>query len=111
MVAFVNVLFVPVISLWLYEKQENRPLQPTLELLFRYCVFAALNIPAARVFVVLAALAHVTIVVDSGYYTIAALISAVLLPYAYIILTKIHVEIEVSRHDKAGKSKNGETEG
>ena len=109
MVAFVNVLFVPALSLWLYEKQNGRVLQPSLELLLRYCAFAAFNLPAARVLTVAAAVvANVHITVDSAYYTVAALIAAAVLPYLYTLLKKIHVEIEVSRRENAKGDKHRE---
>lgn len=91
MVTFINLFFVPVVSLYLLYNKSGKPLKASLELLAQYCIAAACNVPAAKVFIFLAKkIADVHISIDSGYYTLAALTSAVLLAWLF---RNVHMEI------------------
>lgn len=80
-VGIINLFFVPVFLLHLHYRKKGRPLKAGLELLFHYTIAAALLIPLAKAFTVLAGrvFPHRTIPVDSGSYTLAALAAACLL--------------------------------
>ena len=81
-IRLINLFFVPMLPVYLYYKSSKQPLAPNLELLFRYAVTAALLIPLAKAIAFLPGrlIAGTTIPLDSGYYTLAALIAAWLLP-------------------------------
>ncbi len=79
--SFINLFMVPVVALVLFAKRENRELNPTLETLLRYCIIVAGNIPITRVITFLVRiLTNMDIEADSGYYTVAALLAAVIMP-------------------------------
>lgn len=91
MVTFINLFMTPVVTLSLLYNKSGKPVKANLELLFQYCIAAACNVPAAKVFIFLAKIiAGVYISIDSGFYTLAALVSAVLLAW---IFRNIHIEI------------------
>jgi len=80
LVVFVNLFFVPVLSLYLLYRKKQKTLRLNLDLLFQYCIITACNIPLTKVFIFLAKRAGgVFISIDSGYYTILAILSAIML--------------------------------
>lgn len=81
LVVFLNLFFVPVVSLWVYAKRYNIEPEISLFFLMQYTIFAACNVPLTKVGVVLARiLLRWDISIDSGYYTLLAIIAAALLP-------------------------------
>lgn len=85
LVVFINLFFVPVLPLYMIYRKNQEPLKLSLDLLFQYCIVAACNIPLAKVFIFLAKkVGKVIISIDSGYYTLAALASAVLIYLLYV---------------------------
>lgn len=63
-------------------------------MLFQYCIVAACNIPLAKVFIFLAKkVGKITISIDSGYYTLAALVSAALIYLLYVYQREKLVEM------------------
>lgn len=85
LVVFVNLFFVPAIALYMIYWKKNKPLQVKLDLLFQYCTVAACNIPLTKIFVfIIKKASGAFISIDSGYYTLAALLSAFLLYRLYM---------------------------
>lgn len=85
LVVFVNLFFVPVLPLYMIYQKEGKLLRLNLDLLFQYCIAVACNIPLTKVFIFFAKkLGGIFISIDSGYYTLAALVSAVLLHVLYV---------------------------
>jgi len=85
LVVFVNLFFVPVLSLYLLYRKKQKTLRLNLDLLLQYCIITACNIPLTKVFIFLAKrVGGVFISIDSGYYTLAALISAFLIYMLYM---------------------------
>lgn len=82
-IGLINLFFVPLLPVCLYYKRDGRPLEPSLELLFRYVIAAVLLIPLTKTILFLPGILifHRTISFDSSYYTLAALIAAWLLPH------------------------------
>lgn len=77
LVVFVNLFFVPALALYMIYWKRKKPLQLDLDLLFQYCIIVACNVPLAKVFIFLIKKSSgIFIPIDSGYYTLAALISA-----------------------------------
>lgn len=104
MVVFVNLFFVPVVCLFQFYRKAGKPIVKSLELLFQYCMVTACNIPATKVFIFLAKKAiGMQISIDSGYYTLAALVSAFLIPSLYTFCKMIRIEIEVQKNEKNEK--------
>lgn len=84
LVIFINLFFIPVLPLYVMHRKNKKPLVLNLDLLFQYCIIAACNIPLTKVFTFLSKkLGRVFISIDSGYYTLAALFSAVLIYALY----------------------------
>ncbi len=84
-VIFINLFFVPVVPLYMTYRKKQIPLRLNLDLLFQYCITAACNIPLTKVFIFLMRKARgVFISIDSGFYTLAALVSALLIYILYI---------------------------
>lgn len=85
LVVFINLFFIPALPLYMIYRKKRQPLIFSLDLLFQYCIVAACNIPLAKVFVFLAKkVGKITVSIDSGYYTLAALASAVLVYLLYV---------------------------
>lgn len=81
LVIFLNLFFAPSVSLWVYYKRRNSEPQVSVSLLMQYTIFAACNVPFTKIGIALARVLfgwHISI--DSGYYTLLALMSAVSLP-------------------------------
>lgn len=85
LVVFINLFFIPALPLYWTYKRNKKTLTFSLELLSQYCIIAACNIPLTKVFTFLAKrVLEKYISIDSGYYTLAALISASILYLMYV---------------------------
>ena len=85
LVIFINLFFVPVLTLYMIHQRKQKPLKFNVEMLLQYCIIAACNIPLTKVFILMfKKLSGKVIPLDSGYYTLSALFSAVLL-YKYYV--------------------------
>ncbi|MEA4966455.1 MAG: hypothetical protein VB055_11630 [Oscillospiraceae bacterium] len=89
MLTLINLFFVPAVFISiLYRRQSWNPVF-SAELLLRYCIAVACNLPATKVLVVLVRLLlNVAISTESAYYTVLALLSAAVLPYFLELLHK-----------------------
>lgn len=95
MMIFINLFFCPVVCLYLLFRQKKKPVTASMELLVQYCSVVACNIPATKVFVFLCnRIAGRYIALDSGYYTLFALLSAVLLAWLF---ANVQLEISLKR--------------
>lgn len=100
-IGFINLFFIPLMPIYMMYRKSERPLTRNLDLLFQYCIVTAWNIPLAKVFIFLVRiLGGVEISIDSGYYTLAALVSAYAIPLLYEIFKTFHVEIEIVKETK-----------
>ncbi len=84
LVIFINLFFLPVLPLYVIYRRRQKPLRFDLDLLFQYCIVAACNIPLTKIFTFLSKRVGLFIAIDSGYYTLAALISSVLIYLLYV---------------------------
>ncbi len=84
-VVCLNLFFVPAISLWRYYEADKQPeIKPSLKLLLHYAVFAVCNVPLTKVGIFLIRrLLDWEIMIDSGYYTLLAMIAAYALPWLW----------------------------
>ena len=87
--AFINLFFVPVVSLYIYYKRRRLQMAPTFDMLIKYAIMVVGVVPGSRFFtMIFRVLTDVYIETDSSYNTIAALLAAVTLPYVYDIWKK-----------------------
>lgn len=97
-VVFINLFFVPVLSLYLDYKSRRKPLAPGLELLFQYCIAVSLNHAAAHVLsFFLHKLTGAGFALDSARYTVIALLAAALLFAAGAVIRALRPEISITR--------------
>ena len=79
-VVFINLFFIPVLLLYLIKKKSRKPLTPNLEMLPQYCIAVICNILLTKTLLFpVKKFRGAFISMDSGYYTLAALASAVLI--------------------------------
>lgn len=99
-----------MLSLYLHYTKSGRPLKPSLELLFQYGIAACCNYALARLILlvpqVLLGSPHS---VDSAHYTLAALLSAWLLPQLYKVAKQVKVELDFTRLRPGGRERGGST--
>lgn len=80
-VVLLNLFFVPAVALWIHNKRRGVEFISSLKLLLEYAIFSICNIPLTKVGIVLVReLLHWDIRMDSGYYTLLAIVSAAILP-------------------------------
>ncbi len=92
--AFINLFFVPVVALFMFNKRNSIPLDMTFENLIRYVILVPWNIPFTRFFTyIIRIITGMNIEADSSYYTIAALLAAVCLPWIYEFVRKLWREL------------------
>lgn len=100
-VVLINLFFVPVLPLYLSCKICRRPLTPSLELLFQYCVIVSLNHVTAHIIsLLLFKLTGSGYSLDSARYTLIDILAAVLLFLAYAVVKCMRPELEISRIGK-----------
>ncbi len=79
--SLINLLFIPVVALYFYDMNNNVEMDISFQTLIRYIIFTCFNIPLTRVFTYIIRIGiGMNIEADSSYYTVVALISAMLLP-------------------------------
>lgn len=90
-VVFLNMFFVPVISLWhYYDIGKQLDIKISLKLICQYVLFVVCNILLTRLGIFLIKIIlNREILVDSGYYTLLAVISAYILLYLFKIAREI----------------------
>ena len=85
LVVFINLFFIPVLPIYIFYRKKRKQLVFSADLLFQYCLTTVCNIPMAKVFIFLIRkVSGIYISIDSGYYTLTALLSALLLPSIYL---------------------------
>lgn len=97
-VILINLFFVPVLPLGLYCKSRRKPLAPSLELLFQYCIAVSLNHVAAHgVSFFLHKLTGAGFALDSARYTLIALLAGGLLFAVYAVIRGLRPELNIAR--------------
>ncbi len=85
----IDIFIVPVLTMAIIVFKDKRKLEPKFFTLIQYCVVITLNIPLTLLIVFFANILLVTeIEVGSLYYTVCAIISAVLLSMMIEIFRK-----------------------
>lgn len=108
-ITFINLLFIPFISLRIYCKRNSINWKLDFELFYRYILFCIFNLPLTRITCsILEKLTGVVCLADSSKYTIIGKITAIMLPFLCEIAEhyiKINVTIEYNKKDKTSKNK------
>ena len=108
-VSLINLFFVPLIPVFFYYKKKDQPLARRLELLFHYGMAAVFLIPVTKVIAFLPGIIlHKHIDLDSGYYTIAALIAVWLLPFLSDIAQHVSIKVEFVKDEVSSDEKTSE---
>ena len=88
--SFINFFFVPVIAYYMFSMKVRGKVQPDFESFILYIILVCFNIPVTRVITFILRIATgKNIEADSSYYTVAALVAAVLLPELYELGRKV----------------------
>ncbi len=104
--SFINLFIVPVIAFYYFLRKnvvlkkgfENLPLW--FRMLVQYCIILAMNIPITRAFSFALRIATgLNVEADSSYYTIIAIIAAIVMPEIYDCIPKIIERMEKSKRD------------
>jgi len=83
-VIFINLFVAPLLPLYVVYRKRGKRLEPNLDLLFQYGIVAVCNIPLTKIFICLIRkIAGIFISIDSGYYTVAALLPTIITILAY----------------------------
>ena len=97
----INLFCIPMISMMVYYKRNNKEYRVNGEFLFRYGVYTALIPTISKVIVIITRKwFSLEFDVDSSYYALIATIIAVLLPYLVEIVKK-NLEVKVRIEDKS----------
>lgn len=107
-VAFINLFFVPAWSLYSYRKHD-KPLAPSLDLLFQYCTVSCFNLVLTQLLLLLPRYVfNSAFTMDSALYTAVALLSAWLLPRLYVLAQNIKIEVYYIKANKTSKDHKAE---
>lgn len=89
--SFINLLFVPIVAFGIFYKRYGKVLRPDFEGLLVYAMLVVCNIPVTRLFTyIIRKTTGLNAEADSSYYTVAALVAAVLLPSIYDLGKRIY---------------------
>jgi len=109
LVIFVNLFFVPVLTVFLFYKCRGESPLPSLELLFQYCAAVSVNLVATKFLLYFLEFTLVlSFSMDSVFYTLMAMVSACLLAVLCLIGNRLQIEIKVSRSEKANETHDEE---
>ncbi|MBQ7288917.1 MAG: hypothetical protein IJW78_04225 [Clostridia bacterium] len=98
----INLFFIPIISLYIYIKKNNKALRFSFE---NFCIYAVLvatsSILNKALVVVINLVSGKMIYIASSYYTLIGLVTAVFIPIIYEIITKyISVRVKEKKNDE-----------
>lgn len=102
MLELVNLLFIPVLSLHIQYRRQNKPLEKSVSTLCDYAIWVVADLIACAVsMIILKKAVGIGPTPDSLTYSIINFVFAIILPYLHEIIRKyfeINVEIK-KRHD------------
>lgn len=89
-----------MLSVYLYFKKRDRPLELSLEFLFQYGITACCNYALARILLTVPhRLLGLSYSVDSAHYTLAALLAAWLLTQLRRVSKHLRISLDITRVD------------
>lgn len=98
LITFINLFFIPILSLRIYCKRNSIEWKFNFDLVYRYTLFCILNLPFTRVFTAgLEKILHITCLADSSKYTLVAIVTAAILPFLVEIVEHyVHVDVSIT---------------
>lgn len=105
-IGFINLFFIPFISLRIYCKRHSIEWGFTPDMVFIYILMTILNLPFTRVLAnVMENILISEVHAESSKYTVVALIVAVFLPYVIEIVEKVvHIQVSIELRENEYKS-------
>ena len=99
---FINLFFTPVIGLNFFLKRNDMELRFTGNFLLSYILFTVWNIPFTKILITLARLVDLSISVDSGIYTVVAIISSVFVYGCSVLIKEVfHISFKVNKKNES----------
>lgn len=93
--AVINLLFLPIVSFYIYLKRNEKSLIFSFENLCKYLIFVIINSIFNKIVInIIKLILKVTVNIVSSYYTIIGLISAIFIPILIEMIVK-HISITV----------------
>ena len=108
MVTFLNLFFVPMISVFVFYRRNKKELFPDLDFFKQYVIYTiAVTIATFLTMKILTIITGFGATSESQVYTIVATIIAFLLPYIFEIYSKyIDIRFEVKGNDEGTEDNN-----
>ena len=102
LVSFLNVFMCPMIALAILYRITKRNLVFSAEFLVNYGILCVCNMPITKFLVVTAEkVFDMKIELYSTYYTMLAIVAAVIMPYlAYVVKTNVSASVEIRKNDE-----------
>lgn len=103
LVSIINLFFVPMVSLTIHQRTVRKQnASCKRDLIMQYCVYTALNVPAVKtIATIIRLIGGRAFGAASGFYTLAGLAVAAMLPWAVVLIRKFFsVTFEVKRNEK-----------
>ena len=98
--AVINLLFLPIVSFYIYLKRNEKSLIFSFENLCKYLIFVVINSVFNKIVInVIKLILKITINIVSSYYTIIGIISAIFIPILIEIIVK-HISITVEKKNE-----------
>jgi len=101
----INLLFVPIISLYIVFRQKGWPQRFSPELIMRWCIFASANMLITKaIFKSINVFYPVVMDLAGVKYTFVAAAVAVLLPYMIDFMKKyVSIRVEIKGNEKGSE--------
>lgn len=104
--AIIHVFFIPMISMMVYYKRNNKSFELNGEFLTRYAIFTSVVITLAKIVTsVIFKITAVRLKIDSTYFAVIAICVAFFIPYIIEIFKK-NVEIKCEIKNEKDENNN-----
>ena len=102
LVSFLNIFLCPMISLALSYRIRKRKLMFSAEFFVSYCILTVCNMPLTKIMVVMVEkIFDKQVELYSTYYTMLAMVSAVVLPYVWhVFRVNVSASVEINKNDE-----------
>lgn len=96
LIVLINLLFIPMISIYIHYKRNNEKISFTPTFAVKYCIFAVAVFLLAKIGAEFVSLFHdIAIPPVDAYYTIFAVPAAVVFPYLIEMFKKFRVKVKI----------------
>ena len=102
LMVIINLLFTPITGLSLFLKKKKMEFKFSAKVLELYLLFTTWNIPFTKLFLIVTRKIGLTIVPESGFYTLIALIASIVLYGIFVLGTEVfHISFKVEKKDES----------